>query len=1312
MKGKFIISLLVVISVSFSSGPSEGLTVNLDTDVPDYILDNYLNLNGTTRITVGSWTEKASSGFPGTKSNLTVGNGILKLVPSLTVTQLNNGNPVLRLGTGSAWDTMITNVNAIKVNGTYYLYYTATRGTSFSSPWSMGVATSSDGISFTKSSYNPIIKAQVDTYDYIGVYQMMSYYENNTFRMYYGGNGGTTNAKDINVCYATSTDGINYTKRSSNPIILNGNAGTWDSTDLRCCGLVKENNTYRAFLIGDNQVLQYGSPQLGMATSPNGITNWTMDSGNPLYKAAGGGWEGGAAHYTHGEAANGTYRMWSSTKSGPGQDVGYQWSMDGGKTWKVTSSAVISPKANTIYSKSIRWATIIDEGDHYKLYAQCNAYPDVRTYGAFKLTPNKLWGNYTSDLKDFGGPVSIRNITWNGTTVNGTWYKVYVRYGNSTQALSNWHHIKSGTDLAGVSARYVQYKVMFRAHKDWQNGLLFEEFKLDYGLPLEKMEYSIDGSAWTETSWLNDTWSANITVHDGDYDIRIRATDQAGATKILTIPVKVDHYPPTGNITIEEGRALTNSTDVLLDLEADDTHHPIDMQISTDPTFTGTIWNPLDTGIVWSIQGALDGNATVFSRFRDAAGRVSDTYNDSIIIDTTPPTGSVFINDGAKYTGSTDVILSLNWTDLTGVVAIMVSDDPSFDGSIWETPADTIGWRLPDVDGERTVYVKLKDAVGWESVISDSIVLDKTPPSASLSIDEDRPYTNTRDCTLSIALYDVNPVTIKLANEGEPWPDRWQTISSPTQLDWQLADGPDGTRTVRMLVRDAAENEYIATDSIIMDTLPPLARLTLNEGAQFTLAPSVHAVLVATDDTSSITGMRVSNTESFEGVQWQGSKESFSWSLPPGDGVKTVYVQVRDGAGNHVTVDASINLDTTPPSGTISIADGVDATPDPEVTINIDMMDNFGIGEMMASNSPTFEGLEWIPYASTLSWDLGAVEGKKTVFLRVRDLAGNVVTPSDTIHLDLTDPIIDVTIGQGEEVTLEYIIEFTWSTSDDHGLYQYRLSDEPDFEGSDWNARFQEGTLEHVGTGEISFDDDGQYFIYMQVMDLSGRVSTGSASIWYVSARPEGTITLGDGSGWTNTTVVEIVMTWTAGSEPTHFRFALSEDDLAPSEWVAVDATGSLVLPGPGGVKTVYFQLLGSHNVTSLLSSADITLDKEAPTVDIIKPKGGTTESESVTLALVVADDLDSAPEVRWRVNGKDWSTYPDLTKMPLREGDNLIEVVAEDAAGNVATSFVTVTYQPSMLVGGASWIIIAVVLVVVVAVAVFYWNRRDQDMG
>jgi hypothetical protein len=64
-----------------------------------------------------------------------------------------------------------------------------------------------------------------------------------------------------------------------------------------------------------------------------------------------------------------------------------------------------------------------------------------------------------------------------------------------------------------------------------------------------------------------------------------------------------------------------------------------ELQVSSDPTFAGAEWQAYTSDMYYTLEA--DGAYTLYTRFRDAQGLVSQAYAQPITIDTQPPKGTV-----------------------------------------------------------------------------------------------------------------------------------------------------------------------------------------------------------------------------------------------------------------------------------------------------------------------------------------------------------------------------------------------------------------------------------------------------------------------------------------------------------------------------------------------------------------------------------------------------------------------------------------------------------------------------------------------
>lgn len=145
----------------------------------------------------------------------------------------------------------------------------------------------------------------------------------------------------------------------------------------------------------------------------------------------------------------------------------------------------------------------------------------------------------------------------------------------------------------------------------------------------------------------------------------------------------------------------------------------------------------------------------------------------------------------------------------------------------------------------------------------------------------------------------------------------WQPYAA--NLSYTLA-ATQGSAIVTARYRDASSNVITLSDSIILDSVAPSGAMYINGGLDYTTSRTVQlnfSVFPAGD------GVDVS----IDGGAWVPYSTPMTYTMPAGEGLKTVSAIVRDGAGNTATFVDSVTLDTVAPTGTMSIAGGAATTP-------------------------------------------------------------------------------------------------------------------------------------------------------------------------------------------------------------------------------------------------------------------------------------------------------------------------------------------------------------------------------------------------
>ncbi len=396
----------------------------------------------------------------------------------------------------------------------------------------------------------------------------------------------------------------------------------------------------------------------------------------------------------------------------------------------------------------------------------------------------------------------------------------------------------------------------------------------------------------------------------------------------------------------------------------------------------------------------------------------STLVQDTIILDTLPPPPVSLISpsDNGFFRDTTP---SFDWSDVSdangiGSYTIEIDDDLDFSSTI-EYRVETSSFSLPVQLGDGQYFWRV-----W--AVDSAGNIGQTSMPFSFNIDTVAPVAPIIISPLSGAqINDPSPLVV---GRAEPdsflhiFVDGFQTtIIVPGDGAWEFT--PDlldsGLHTIYAVAADLAGNISLQSErvSFTVITLKPAGSVVVNSGEQYTNSRDV-VLDISCRPAAGATciEMRISTDGIFDAEEFEGFSAARQITLPPGDGAKQVYLQVRDSAGNLSDLLADeIILDTRPPASPIITSPAANSEfSDPAIEVR-------GTAE---PGSSVQVSVDTRPLAESTADDTGSWAaqldgldlGQHSIVASATDLAGNTSFPSDavTVRIRLPPESLEITI--------------------------------------------------------------------------------------------------------------------------------------------------------------------------------------------------------------------------------------------------------------------------------------------------------------
>jgi predicted GH43/DUF377 family glycosyl hydrolase len=223
--------------------------------------------------------------------------------------------PLIVLGPNGKtdWEKDLNRPVVLKNGNRYQMWYTGqARGRSW-----IGYATSLDGKTWQRRSAKPVLSAE-QPWEKVAVMCPHVIWDNQErlYRMWYsGGEQGEPNA----IGYATSQDGTHWTKHKDNPVLQPDPNSDWEKDRVTGCQVIRWRDGYLMFYIGFRDE---SHAQIGLARSPDGITDWQRHPANPLLRPGKDKWDHDAVYKPYAVFDGRRWLLWYNGRKGGVEQIG------------------------------------------------------------------------------------------------------------------------------------------------------------------------------------------------------------------------------------------------------------------------------------------------------------------------------------------------------------------------------------------------------------------------------------------------------------------------------------------------------------------------------------------------------------------------------------------------------------------------------------------------------------------------------------------------------------------------------------------------------------------------------------------------------------------------------------------------------------------------------------------------------------------------------------------------------------------------------------------------------------------------------
>ena len=750
---------------------------------------------------------------------------------------------------------------------------------------------------------------------------------------------------------------------------------------------------------------------------------------------------------------------------------------------------------------------------------------------------------------------------------------------------------------------------------------------------INKYQIYVNNQLYDETT---NTWII-VQLDDDDYNITVRAIDNAGNINEDTIMVHIDTHPPSIQITQPQNDTYVASTSIVVKWTANDDRGLKAFEIYLDEELYASV-----VGYQITIEELTEGQHIIKVIAFDYASNTNDSIVE-ITVDLTPPNIYITAPKNNSWQSTKSITITWNAFDTYGINKYEIYVDSAYVDTCYDN-----SYSLTLEEGTHEIKVIAYDKAGNTNASIVIINIDITPPRIVLKSPTNDSWFNTLEILVAWNVSDnMNIQVIRVYLNG--------SLVTETTSNSVYIEAYEGLNNVTVVAIDYANNTNQSLSLFYADVTAPSIIVYSPRNNSITNETEVQLHVESSDNLRYDHMDILLNGSLIETTQ----NETCLMTVTLDDGYYEFTIIAYDYVGNREEVKVYITIDTSPLIIDIICPQNNTWFNTSLVKYEINVYNARGSFEIRIYANSTL-----IMITNKTNGTLQLDEGFYYIKFVVNDSIGKVASKIVHIHIDLHSPRVIITAPENNSIFNVSTITLSWDGNDNMGIAYYLV--------------YLNETLAY-NTSENSCElklDDGVHEIKVVAYDFAKNSNSCGIIIRIDTSVPQIMITQPDNQSYISSS--EIIISWSCTENVSEYKIFIN------NTYYCSVANTSIKLHLDEGVYEIKITCTDSAGNTGK-GILVITIDVTCPQIEITAPSNNSIHNVSEVLIEWNAYDNFGIDSIEIYIDGQYFTTTKqNYIKVQLEDGTHEIDVIVYDKAGNTASTRIVIeidTKPPLILI-------------------------------